>query len=410
MLEWLFRWEVTSVIVVAFATLGVGFVALDDFKLAKSCFLIGAFDAAGGMMMWGVHTNLPTWERMLVVLVLVGGTGVLFVESLRYVDEKSARKIPPSSSAAQDGNPINPKPSYPASAQPDTHSTIPAAPTVHPPNHSKHSASTIKHFTGTENPASAIPAIGPRMGTGPEAYKDVSDEQVGQWAMEEADKVDGMVNDLFDRLRQSATMVPRPSRDIILRMFERDFKNCCAQPMVDLRTEILRRLGPPAEDPQEVLAWKEITPSPGWQFDPMPLRRYAPFLRRLGLKLKRRAVPRQAPKVLQFIERPLAPENSQFPTRFVATISTEVNVTSGYVVVEFTSPPGSVGTNFASRLILPSDIDMMLNESLVAYLASLRSPYTLEIRDKPFTPTDPIQIIAAGPKPFHVLKVTLFDQ
>jgi hypothetical protein len=91
-MEWLFSWEVTSVVVVAFLATAFAFLALDDFKLAKLCFLVAAADAIGGMVMWGVKTQATSWARYVVVFIMVGSIGVLAVASLAYANRKSAAK------------------------------------------------------------------------------------------------------------------------------------------------------------------------------------------------------------------------------------------------------------------------------------------------------------------------------
>jgi hypothetical protein len=93
-IEWLLGWEVTSVAVVAFATIALGVLALADFKLAKLFFVLAAADAAGGIIMWGIHSRSPTWLVVLIVFVLVGGIGVLTVLSFRYVDSKEPIPTP----------------------------------------------------------------------------------------------------------------------------------------------------------------------------------------------------------------------------------------------------------------------------------------------------------------------------
>jgi len=90
--EWLLSWEVVSVVSVALAAAGQGFIGLEDFKLAKLCFLLAAADAIGGMVMWGIKTDVPPWMRIGIVFVSIGLIGVLAVQSFRYVDRKEEKK------------------------------------------------------------------------------------------------------------------------------------------------------------------------------------------------------------------------------------------------------------------------------------------------------------------------------
>jgi hypothetical protein len=94
MVEWLFSWEVVSVVVALLVSSGLGVIALDDFKLAKLFFLLAAADAAGGVVMWGVgaKTENPTWQVVLIVFLAVGSIGALTVLAFRYVDNKKRAK------------------------------------------------------------------------------------------------------------------------------------------------------------------------------------------------------------------------------------------------------------------------------------------------------------------------------
>jgi hypothetical protein len=60
---------------------------------------------------------------------------------------------------------------------------------------------------------------GPRLGIGPEAYKEIADVQVGQWAIEETDKIQEMVNDYLNSVQQNPIR-----RGHLLRNFTQDFE------------------------------------------------------------------------------------------------------------------------------------------------------------------------------------------
>jgi hypothetical protein len=92
MVEWLFSWEVASVVVGLAVSIGLGVLALDDYKLAKLFFLLAAADTLGGVIMWGAKSDLPAWARTLLVFVITGAVAVMFVQSLRYVDKKQRAK------------------------------------------------------------------------------------------------------------------------------------------------------------------------------------------------------------------------------------------------------------------------------------------------------------------------------
>jgi hypothetical protein len=93
-MEWLFSWEVSSVVVPSLAGAALTFLALDDFKLAKSFFLIAAADASGGVIMWGAKTQRPLWQTSVVVFVMMGSIGILTVLAFRYVEKKREEKQP----------------------------------------------------------------------------------------------------------------------------------------------------------------------------------------------------------------------------------------------------------------------------------------------------------------------------
>jgi len=91
-MEWLFSWEVVSVVVALLVSIGLGVLALVDFKWAKLFFLLAAADAIGGIAMGGTKSTLPTWATNVVVVGLCGMVGFLTLQSLRYVDGKKELK------------------------------------------------------------------------------------------------------------------------------------------------------------------------------------------------------------------------------------------------------------------------------------------------------------------------------
>jgi hypothetical protein len=92
MMESLFSWEVASVVVALLISIGLGVLALDDFRLARLSFLLAAAYAIGGVAMRGVRTDLPPWGRIVLVFSLTGIIGVAALYSLTYVDKKQKAK------------------------------------------------------------------------------------------------------------------------------------------------------------------------------------------------------------------------------------------------------------------------------------------------------------------------------
>jgi hypothetical protein len=87
-MEWLFSWEVTSVIVSGGIAVAFAVLALNNFRLAKLFFLIAAADASGGVVVWRINTQRPLWQSNLGIFILMVGIGALTILALRYVDKK----------------------------------------------------------------------------------------------------------------------------------------------------------------------------------------------------------------------------------------------------------------------------------------------------------------------------------
>ncbi|HEV7219849.1 MAG TPA: hypothetical protein VGN39_13325, partial [Terriglobales bacterium] len=107
--EWLFRWDITSVVVPACVGIAFAVLAFDDFKLSKVFFLIAAADASGGALMWGIKTENRSWQTLLVIFAVVGSIGVLTVLCFWYVNGKENQK------KQSDGGNVVGQPSLPPS-------------------------------------------------------------------------------------------------------------------------------------------------------------------------------------------------------------------------------------------------------------------------------------------------------
>ena len=203
--------------------------------------------------------------------------------------------------------------------------------------------------------------------------------------------------------------------------FSNAFKECCARDVKDLRTEILRRLGPPAKDPREVDSWKFVFPeqllpseapiAPNLSdIDPGAVASYAANLRRLGQKLKRRGVPRISPLALHFYEVQITKETPESPDRILVTIETKTELQSGYIVVQFSGAVGPIASDFVGdELPHRSDID---NPELKAQLQKFQEtpPLIIRIGRTPFSPDKPIHLTELGGKEFHISNVMFFDE
>jgi hypothetical protein len=263
-------------------------------------------------------------------------------------------------------------------------------------------ASKLKALVKAANPAS------PRLGTGPDAYKQIDDTQLGQWTMEEADKIAEMA---------TAAMTSNPNVPISANArvwrFTNDFNDCCAQDVKDLRSEVLRRLGPPAKDTDEIQAWTALFPAMKYPAAPQDVNPgmvtyYAPYLRRLGLRLKRRASPRSVPMALQFSEQQFPPEKPGY-SHIVVSIQTKKELSAGYIVVQFSGQPYSVGCDFQdSKLALGAEVPT--DNPTVAELLKAPTNYVLQIGKTPFTPSKPVHVEVRAANLIHVSTVTFYDE
>jgi hypothetical protein len=100
MLEWLFGWEVTSVLVAILIGIAFAVLALSDFKIARVFFILAAFDAFGGVAMWGAKSNLGLFSKGLIIFVGGGIICVLLSLALNYVGikESVSKTSPPGAS------------------------------------------------------------------------------------------------------------------------------------------------------------------------------------------------------------------------------------------------------------------------------------------------------------------------
>jgi hypothetical protein len=91
-MEWLFSWEVTSVIVGILVGVGIGVLAMNDFKIAKVCFGGAAAYAIGGVRMWEAHDTLSTVQQVGLGSIALCLIFLLLVAAFRYTDRKEGEK------------------------------------------------------------------------------------------------------------------------------------------------------------------------------------------------------------------------------------------------------------------------------------------------------------------------------
>jgi hypothetical protein len=66
--------------------LGVGVLALREYRFAKTCFFVSAALLGGKVVAWSIHSHFP-W-RGVVTFALFGTIGLIFMKSLDWVDKK----------------------------------------------------------------------------------------------------------------------------------------------------------------------------------------------------------------------------------------------------------------------------------------------------------------------------------
>lgn len=251
-----------------------------------------------------------------------------------------------------------------------------------------------------------------------DAYKNICDGQVGQWAIDESAKLDGMAD-------RAPTSNDKPSRW----RFANDFEECCSQDLRDLRSEIIRRLGPPAKDSDEVSAYESLMSQRFPEMvSPSDVKYYVPYLRRLGVQLKRKEIPRSKPITLRFTERqsssrsalPVAATimadqfgtnpNFRFPYGITATITTTHTLFSGYIVVEFDNRYGAVSCDIVGCTLADSPKFIQNKEVYDIAVNNRLKAYILSIGATPFTSDKAAHVEVHGNFPMHVTKVTYFNE
>ncbi len=269
-------------------------------------------------------------------------------------------------------------------------------------------------------PAAAPVTRGPRLATGPEAYKDLTDEQVADWTIEDASKIAALADD-YVKGRRGPPGLESNSRARTF-FFSHAFNECCAQDLKDLRAEVLSRLGPPGKDPDEQMYWDLLFSStlvsaaslPS-DISPYNVLRYAPYLRRLGIQLRHRGKPRTAPRALNFYEQQITAQHKDFPYEIVATITTDAEYRSGYLAVEFSGHFAGAACDCADcKLVVGTSSDIIDNQDFIEYLQHHADRgemlYALAIGKTPLSPQRPMHVGAYSKSPVHVSKVTLFEE
>jgi hypothetical protein len=126
-------------------------------------------------------------------------------------------------------------------------------------------------------------------------YSGCSNAQVGQWLIDESDKVSKMATGVL-QMQVRPIGDPASNQALFSQMqhlakirFSLDFKKCCLKDMTALREEAIGRIGPNAKDAEEQTIGESIVFESNNQMgliSPMVVNEYAPFLRKLGEQIK----------------------------------------------------------------------------------------------------------------------------
>jgi hypothetical protein len=91
-MEWLFSWEVSSVVVAVLIGIAFAVLALNDFPLAKVCFGCAAVYAAAGVFVWESHNTPPNIQQIGLGAIGLFLIFLLLVIAFRYTDRKESAK------------------------------------------------------------------------------------------------------------------------------------------------------------------------------------------------------------------------------------------------------------------------------------------------------------------------------
>ena len=246
----------------------------------------------------------------------------------------------------------------------------------------------------------------PRLDSGPAAYKNLTPEQVADWALAESDRL----TDLVNKYQQMAISNPGMTFTMVQHFFQEEFKGCCWPALRDIRMEVVARLGPAGIDADENETWDRAFPDQDkfYFFNHLGMHEiedYAPLLRRIAINLERTYVPRPAPENLLFSESTTDSGYKDFPSKTVALIKTNTERKHGYVVAFFSEGAAMTGCNVARSQSIYAGIQVTKNDDL----SKIVGDYSIHkcvvwIGSIPFSSKAPMQVILIGKNPMHVAR------
>jgi hypothetical protein len=247
----------------------------------------------------------------------------------------------------------------------------------------------------------------PRLTSGPEAYKNLTPQQVADWALAESD----VLADLTSKYQQRAkTRDNGTTLMTVQHFFQEEFEKCCWPALRDIRSEVLARLGPAGIDADEHEMWDRSFPDQDkfyffQQLDMNEVERYAPLLRRIAIDLERTYVPRPAPRELRSTESIMPSGDKNFPYKTVAVVTTGVERKHGYVVTFFSEGPMMAECNVGRSHIMAYGVEVAHNRDLSTIVDDLSTPKCVVwIGSIAFSPKAPMRVVLVGKNPIHVAR------
>jgi hypothetical protein len=111
----------------------------------------------------------------------------------------------------------------------------------------------------TEN--SPLPCvISPNAGAGGQGYEHICDKDMGQMAIDEANKIEDLTDDTKTNWMFEGMSLRTKKTDY----FDPKFYNCCKPYLPEMRAEVLARLGQTVQDDEEISLWKYVLTSEGF--------------------------------------------------------------------------------------------------------------------------------------------------
>jgi hypothetical protein len=288
--QYLSSWEAVAFIVASVWAFGGVMVGTGDFIAAKILFFLGNLILATKII---TSPNVDYDQRQTIVFfVLLGFVSLSGIEWV-WIEEKiavarindpkpiQAVAVPASISKGSDGTHVG-SPSTPRGILPPTSAAVPLPRAVRQPT----------------RPRPKVPQEKPTQEIiSPDPYIGITDSKISEWAIQEADRLDGdsqkCMNMVFDSANEKSPVKGTPvliqTPKSIQWEFQLYFRNGLKPSIVKLHDSLVFRLGPALLDPDEESTYNEmmrIGDSPKeWPFLCAEVKSYVLPLRLMGQRL-----------------------------------------------------------------------------------------------------------------------------